>query len=86
MAGVTPISHDVHACCPHRQVVQWLPAPMWWHHISDLRTCSRMLHERAPSGQLETGPGAAPARPLPNMSAAFSATAAPPATSGKQGG
>jgi len=35
-------------CLKHRKPVRWLAAPMWWHHVSDKRTCRPMWAAQAP--------------------------------------
>lgn len=35
-------------CLAHRKRVRWLAAPMWWHHVSDKQSCSRMHAADAP--------------------------------------
>lgn len=35
-------------CLAHRAEVRWLPAPMWWHHTKNLRTCTALWDMYAP--------------------------------------
>ena len=35
-------------CIAHRERVRWIPAPGWWIHARDLRTCMPMWNANAP--------------------------------------
>lgn len=40
---------DCYGCClAHHRKVRWLAWPMWWHHVDDLSTCSRLLRCQSP--------------------------------------
>lgn len=35
-------------CIAHRMEVQWIPAPLWWYHTKNIRTCTALWDMYAP--------------------------------------
>jgi hypothetical protein len=42
------------ACCvQHRRLIQWIPAPGWWIHYPDCRTCRGCWGASDPLGRYD---------------------------------